>query len=42
MQGNTIAHALPRRARLCSSFQVWMKNVPPDIFNVLQADLPAN
>ena len=41
-QGNTVAHALVRRVRLCCSFEVWMENVPPSIFNVLQADLPAN
>ena len=41
-QGNAIAHALARRARLCCLFEVWMENVSPDIFNVLQADLPTN
>lgn len=38
-QGNVIAHALVRRARFCSQYEVWMKTVSLDISNLLLADL---
>ena len=27
-QGNTVAHALTRRVRLCCSFEIWMESIP--------------
>ena len=39
-QGNAMAHALARRARLCESYEVWMEDVPPDITVVLLANFP--
>ena len=38
-QGNSVAHALARRAISLPDLNVWMKNVPPDILHVVQADL---
>lgn len=38
-QDNEIAHALVRRARFCSQYEVWMETVPLDISNLLLADL---
>ena len=40
-QNNTVAHVLAKKVRFCCSFEVWMENVPPNIFNVILADLPA-
>ena len=40
-QGNTVAHSLARMAILSQSLNVWMKDVPPDILQLVQADLPA-
>ena len=39
-QGNTITHALTRRARLSSPLDVWMESVPPNILHVLSVDFP--
>ena len=39
--GNSIAHALARRASKCNSYLVWMEEVPPDITHVLLNDLSA-
>uniref|UniRef100_A0A2N9FPS4 Retrotransposon Copia-like N-terminal domain-containing protein n=1 Tax=Fagus sylvatica TaxID=28930 RepID=A0A2N9FPS4_FAGSY len=36
--GNSVAHALARRASDCNSFLVWMEEVPPDITHVLLND----
>uniref|UniRef100_A0A2N9GD20 RNase H type-1 domain-containing protein n=1 Tax=Fagus sylvatica TaxID=28930 RepID=A0A2N9GD20_FAGSY len=36
--GNSVAHALTRRASDCNSFLVWMEEVPPDITHVLLND----
>jgi hypothetical protein len=37
--GNSVAHALARRASECNSVLVWMEEVPPDITHVLLNDL---
>uniref|UniRef100_A0A2N9GPD6 Uncharacterized protein n=1 Tax=Fagus sylvatica TaxID=28930 RepID=A0A2N9GPD6_FAGSY len=39
--GNSVAHALARRASGCNSFSVWLEEVPPDITHVLMSDLLA-
>uniref|UniRef100_A0A2N9F5C6 RNase H type-1 domain-containing protein n=1 Tax=Fagus sylvatica TaxID=28930 RepID=A0A2N9F5C6_FAGSY len=39
--GNSVAHALARRASKCNSYLVWMEEVPPDITHVLLNDLSA-
>ena len=36
--GNTVAHALARRASECNSSLIWMEEVPPDITHVLLND----
>jgi hypothetical protein len=36
--GNTVAHALARRAFNCNSPLIWMEEVPPDITHVLLND----
>jgi ribonuclease HI len=36
--GNTVAHALARRASNCNSPLIWMEEVPPDITHVLLND----
>ena len=41
-RGNVIAHALVRRARFCSQYEVWMEFVPPNISNLLLVDLLAS
>jgi len=38
-QGNTVAHALARRAMREQDLTVWMEDIPPDIHHVVQADL---
>ena len=38
-QGNSVAHALARRAISSPDLNVWMKNVPPDILHIVQVDL---
>ena len=38
-QGNTVAHVLARRAATMPNLTVWMEDVPPDIYHVVQADL---
>ena len=39
-QGNVVACALVRRARLSSPLDVWMESVPPNILHVLSVDFP--
>ena len=38
-QGNNVVHALAGRAVTSPDLNVWMEDVPPDIFHVVQADL---
>ena len=38
-QGNNVVHALTRRAVTSPDLNVWMEDVPPDIFHVVQANL---
>ena len=38
-QGNSLAHALAKRVRFYSSFQVQMEFVPPDLYNCCISDL---
>ena len=38
-QGNRVAHLIARRACNFSPFNVWMKDVPPDIFPVYSSKL---
>lgn len=38
-QGNSVAHALARRAISSPVQNIWMDYVPPDILHVVQADL---
>ena len=38
-EGNQVAHGLTKYAKIILDFVVWMKNVPPQLFSVLQADL---
>ena len=40
-QGNTIAHALAQRARLCSPISVWLDSFPADISPFVLADSSA-
>ncbi len=40
--GNSVAHSLAKRARLCESLEVWMESVPPDLCNILYSDFPLN
>ncbi len=40
--GNTVAHSLAKRARLCEPLEVWMDSVPPDLCNTLYSDFPLN
>ena len=37
-QGNVVACALVRRARLSSPLDVWMESIPPNILHVLSVD----
>jgi hypothetical protein len=37
--GNSVAHALARRASECNNSLVWMEEVPPNITHVLLNDL---
>ena len=38
--GNSVAHSLAKRARLCEPLKVWMEFVPPDLCNILYSDFP--
>ena len=38
-QGNNVVHALARKAVTSPDLNVWMEDVPPDIFHVVQANL---
>ena len=38
-EGNQVAHGLTKYAKIILDFVVWMENVPPQLFSVLQADL---
>ena len=37
-QGNALADALAKRARLSSPLLVWMESVPPDLYNCYLLD----
>ena len=37
-QGNALADALAKRARLSSSLLVWMESIPPDLYNCYLSD----
>ena len=37
-QGNTVADALAKRARLSSPLLVWMESVPLDLYNYYLSD----
>ena len=37
-QGNALADALAKRARLSSPLLVWMESVPPDLYNCYLSD----
>ncbi|KAK9997071.1 hypothetical protein SO802_021757 [Lithocarpus litseifolius] len=39
-QGNALADALAKRARLSCPLLVWMKSVPPDLYNCYLSDFP--
>ena len=39
-QGNTLADALAKRARLSCPFMVWKDSVPPDLYNCYLSDFP--
>ncbi|KAL0000730.1 hypothetical protein SO802_014511 [Lithocarpus litseifolius] len=36
--GNSVAHNLAKHARYVSNYTVWMKDVPPHLYYVLEAD----
>ena len=38
-QGNAVAHVLVRRVATTLNLTLWMEDVPPDIYHVVQADL---
>ena len=38
-QGNSVAHALARRATREADLTVWMEYIPPNIHHIVQADL---
>ena len=40
--GNTVAHALARRALNIQNLCVWMEDVPPDIVPILYSDSSYN
>ena len=37
-QGNALANALAKRARLSNPLLVWMESVPPDLYNCYLSD----
>ena len=39
-QGNALADALAKRARLSCPFMVWKESVPPDLYNCYLSDFP--
>uniref|UniRef100_A0A2N9GZI9 Reverse transcriptase domain-containing protein n=1 Tax=Fagus sylvatica TaxID=28930 RepID=A0A2N9GZI9_FAGSY len=38
--GNSVAHSLAKRARLCEPLEIWMESVPPDLHTILFSDFP--
>nr|XP_023884007.1 uncharacterized protein LOC111996277 [Quercus suber] len=38
-KGNNLAHSLARKSQFLTQMSVWMEEVPPDLFSVLEADL---
>ena len=36
--GNSVAHSLAKRARLCEPLEIWMESVPPDLHSILFSD----
>ena len=38
--GNRLAHSLARRAILAADTNVWLEELPPDLVDVFQSDLP--
>ena len=39
-QGNSVAHALTREARMSFTLRIWMKDAPPNVLNFVAKDLP--
>ena len=39
-QGNSVAHALTREARMSFPLRIWMKDAPPNVLNFVSKDLP--
>ena len=37
-QGNALADALAKKARLSCPFMVWMESIPPDLYNCYLSD----
>ncbi|XP_075655691.1 uncharacterized protein LOC142625840 [Castanea sativa] len=37
-QGNIVAHALAREARMSFSLRIWMEDVPPNVLSVVTKD----
>ena len=38
-QGNSVAHALAREARMSFLLRIWMKDVPPNVFSIVTKDV---
>ena len=39
-QGNSVAHALAREARMSFPLRIWLEDVPPNVLNFVSKDLP--
>ena len=37
--GNSVAHALAKKAKTSTSPEIWLETVPPDIFSILCKDV---